>query len=189
MFFALHEIIYISVPSKALCQGKLAMTSSHKESPVGSKYHLKFLTEPWLLFETVTWLLVWVTGLQNTDFKGIKAWASVQLVVQVAAHQSSENHWLFSESCHQGYRILWWNCRSTYNWLASANLIFSNISSLITFRLQQWNSLQLILQFSYPDAQGTLTFLPIDVLFLQWKLEYRKWRKRENDIQLQLIPS
>lgn len=54
MFFALHEIIYISLLSKALCQGKLAMTSSHKESPVGSKYHLKFLTEPRLLFETVT---------------------------------------------------------------------------------------------------------------------------------------
>jgi len=98
------------------------MTSSPKESPVGSKSQLKFLSEPCWMFETITWLLVWVTGLQSTCLKGTKAWGSLHLAVQVAAHQTKEHHWVFFW-IRSLPRKVWWNCKSTHHWLASANFV------------------------------------------------------------------
>lgn len=80
--------------SKTLCQHKHALTSFPKESPVGSKPELKFLSEACWRF--ATWLLVGVPRLQNTILKGRRPWGSVHLAVQVAAHQTKEHHQRFT---------------------------------------------------------------------------------------------
>lgn len=103
--------------SKTLCKHKHAVTRSPEESPVESKSQLKFLSEPCWIF--ATWLLVGVTRLQNSDLKGRKAWGSVHLAVQVAAHQTKEHH---QRCILNPITPCKWSCKSSLHWLSSIEL-------------------------------------------------------------------
>lgn len=171
--------------SKTLCQHKHAVTSFPKESPVGSKSQLKFLSEPCWMF--ATWLLVGVTRLQNTDLKGRKPedlyiWQYRWLLIKPRS-TIRDLFWILSLLTK-----VRWNWKSRLHWLYYVEFIVINISPWTAFRLTVLSSLWLILQVSYPDAQHTLTFLPMDVssFRLYWSTE-NKDRGREK-IAAHLIP-